>query len=117
MAMLPGDYKRRVQSAGTAAGVSSGYRVSPVHVPGGAAAFEVVQAGGVVALTSINVTSTAGVNMWFQDSTGTRQIIMAGALTARDYKQHFYCPWPVYISTDVDVTCFVVAPSKGATTD
>jgi hypothetical protein len=116
MSMLPGDYKRRVQSTNRGAAVNSGYGVSPVHVPANAAT-EVAAAGSVITLTSINVTSTAGVNMWFQDANGTKQMILAGALTARDYKQNFYCPWPVYVSTDVDVTCYVAPPSKGATQD
>jgi len=114
MAMLPGDYTRRTQSAQKGASTSSGYAVDPVHVSSNNR-FHVCTSGSVITLTSINVTSTAGVNMWFEDSAGTRQIIMAGALTARDYKQHFYCPWDVYISTDVDVTVFVSPPSKGAT--
>lgn len=117
MAMLPGDYKRRIQSTNRASAVNSGYANSPVEVPGGTSGFEVCQAGGVVCLTSINVTSTAGVNMWFQDANGTKQQIMAAAVVARDYKQNFYCPWPVYISTDVNVTCYVAAPSKGNTID
>ena len=115
MALLPGDYKRRVQSTNRGAAVNSGYANSPVHVPATSAAFEVAAVGSVITLTSINVTSTAGVNMWFQDSNGTKQMIMTGALTARDYKQGFYCPWPLYISTDVDVTCYIAPPSKGDT--
>ena len=115
MAMLAGDYTRRTQTAQKGALTSSGFTVDPVHVPAGSSQFQICTSGSVVTLTSINVTSTAGVNMFFKDSAGTIQIIMSGALTARDYKQHFYAPWPVYVSTDVDVTCYVSPPSKGAT--
>jgi hypothetical protein len=112
--MLPGDYTRRIQTAQKGALVGAGFANDPVHVPGGATNFKVCTSGSVITLVSVNVTSTAGVNEFFQDSAGTTQMIMAGALTARDYKQHFYCPWPVYISTDVDVTVYVCPPSKGA---
>ena len=116
MAMLAGDYKRRVWSTNRGAAVNSGYAVSPVHFAGGEIAAEVTAAGSVITVTSINVTSSAGVSMWFQDSAGTKQYIMQGVLTARDYKQNFYCPWPVYITTDVDVTVYVAPLSKGETT-
>lgn len=114
MALLPGDYTRRTQSAQRGAAVTSGFANDPVHIPAGATNFQICSSGSVVVLLSINVTSTSGVNMFFQDSAGTKQMIMAGALTARDYKQHFYCPWPVYISTDADCTVFVCPPAKGA---
>lgn len=114
MALLPGDYKHRVQSANKSAAVGAGWSNDPVHVPA-TNGFKVAVQASVITLMSINVTSTAGVNMWFQDSAGTRQIILAGALTARDYKMHFYCPWDLWISTDVDVTVYVCPPSKGAT--
>ena len=117
MAMLPGDYKRRVFSTNKGAAVNSGYANSPVFVAGGETAFEVCPAGSVITTLSINATSTAGVSEWFQDANGTRQYIMTAALTARDYKQNFYCPWPVYINTDVSVTVYVAPPSKGATHD
>lgn len=117
MAMLAGDYKRRIQSTNRGAAVNSGYAVSPVHLAGGETGAQVATAGSVITLTSINVTSTAGVQMYFQDSAGTKQYIMEGALTARDYKQNFYCPWPVYITTDVDVTVFVAPGAKGNTQD
>jgi len=115
MALLPGDYKRRVQTTNRGAAVNSGYAVVPVHIPGGSTNFEVAVAGSVITTTSINVTSTNGLHMWYQDASNTRQDIIQGALTARDYKQNFYCPWPVYVTTDVDVTCYVAAPSKGDT--
>jgi len=117
MAMLAGDYKRRIQTTNRGAAVNSGYAVSPVHVPASSGNFEVAPVGSVVTLMSVNVTSTAGVNMYFQDSAGTRQMIVAGALTARDYKMNFYCPWPVYVSTDADVTVYIAAPAKGNTVD
>lgn len=116
MAMLPGDYKRRIQSTNRAAGVNSGYACSPVMVPPDSNPHKVCVAGSVVTLMTINVTSTTGVNMWFQDSAGTKQDILIGALTARDYKLHFYAPWPVYVSTDVNTTVIVADPSKGNTT-
>ena len=117
MAMLPGDYKRRVQSANKSASVGAGFSNSPVHVPGDSQPHQVSQAGMVVTLLSINATSTAGVLEYFQDSAGTKQVIMSNALTPRDYKQHFYCPWPVYVVSDVDVTVYVAGTSKGNTTD
>lgn len=117
MAMILGDYKRRVQTAQRGALTSSGWANDPVTVPPDSQPHQVCQAGGVVTLMSINATSTAGVNMWFQDSAGTKQGIINGALVARDYKQQFYCPWPVYVSSDVNVTCYVTATSKGNTTD
>ena len=117
MAMLPGDYKRRVQTAQRGALTSSGWANDPVPVEPDNQPHEIVAAGGCVTLMSINATSTAGVNMWFQDANGTKQGIVNGATIARDYKQHFYCPWPVYVSSDVNVTCYVAAPSKGNTTD
>ena len=116
MAMLPGDYKRRVGSTNRAAAITSGYAVSPFPVPAGSANIQVAAAGSVITLTSINATSTAGVNMFFKDSANTKQQIMSGVTIARDYKQNFYCPWPVYVSTDVDVTVYVSPPSKGNTT-
>jgi hypothetical protein len=117
MALLPGDYKRRVFSTNKGAAVNSGYAVSPVYFAGGETGAEVAAAGSVITVTSVNVTSTGGVSMWFQDSAGTKQYILQGALTARDYKQNFYCPWPVYITTDVSVTIYVAPPAKGATWD
>lgn len=117
MAMLPGDYKRRVQTTNRGAAVNSGYAVEPVPVDPDNQNHEVCQAGGVVTLMSINTTSTAGVNMWFQDANGTKQGIVNGATAARDYKQNFYCPWPVYVSTDVNVTCYIAPTSKGNTQD
>lgn len=116
MAMIQGDYKRRVQSTNRGAAVNSGYAVSPVNFASATAA-EVCPAGSVITQTSINVTSSGGVSLWFQDSAGTKQYIMRGVLTARDYKQNFYCPWPVYITTDTDVTVYVAAASKGNTAD
>jgi hypothetical protein len=117
MAMLPGDYKRRIQTTNRGAAVNSGYAVLPVAVDPDEKPHEVCQAGGVVTLMSINATSTAGVNMWYQDSAGNTQQIVNGAINARDYKQNFYAPWPVYVSTDVNVTCYIAAPSKGNTVD
>lgn len=114
MALLPGDYKHRVSSTTKNSAVTSGFANSPVHVSS-TTGFRVAVQASVITLLSINVTSTAGVNMWFQDSAGTKQPIMSGALTARDYKMGFYCPWDVYISTDADVTVYVCPPSKGAT--
>ena len=116
MAMLAGDYKRRLQSANKGALVGAGYVVDPVPVPPDGNAHEVAPAGSVVTVLSINATSTAGVNEYFKDANGTIQDIMTGATIARDYKQHFYCPWPVYVTTDVSVTVFVSPPSKGSTT-
>ncbi len=116
MSMLAGDYKRRIQTAQKGALVGAGYQVDPVPVAPDNAPHEVAQAGSVITVLSINTTSTAGVNEWFQDANGTKQDIMTGATVARDYKQHFYCPWPVYVSTDVGVTVFVSPPSKGSTT-
>lgn len=116
MAMLPGDYKRRVNSTQRNSSVTSGFANVPVHVPAGATNFEVCQASSVVVNLSINATS-AGTNLYFKDSAGTVQEIMSGATTARDYKLHFYCPWPLYISSDVDCTVTVSAPAKGNTTD
>lgn len=117
MAMLPGDYKRRVQTTNRGAAVNSGYAVEAVPVAPDSKPHEVCQAGGVVTTMSINVTSTAGVNMWFQDANGTIQEIVTGAINARDYKQNFYAPWPVYVVSDVNVTVYVAAPSKGNTVD
>jgi len=117
MAMLPGDYKRRIQSATRGASVGSGYACDPVMVDPDNLPHQVCPAGSVVTILSINTTSTAGVNEWFQDSAGNRQEIMMGATIARDYKQHFYCPWPLYVSTDVNVTVFVAPASKGNTVD
>lgn len=114
MAMLAGDYTRRTQTAQKGALVGAGYANDPVHVPAGSTNFEVCTSGSVITLLSINVTSSTGVYEFFKDANGTVQEIMEGALTARDYKQHFYCPWPVYISTDADVTVYVSPPSKGA---
>lgn len=112
--MLPGDYTRRTQTAQKGALVSSGYAASPVHVPAASTNFKVCTPGSVITVLSVNATSSAGVNEWFQDSAGNKQTIMSGVLIARDYKQHFYCPWPVYVSTDADITVFVTPPSKGA---
>jgi hypothetical protein len=117
MAMLAGDYKRRVQTAQRGALVGAGFSNDPIHVPAGSSNFEVCPAGSVVTLLSINVTSSAGVNEWFQDANGNKQMILVGALTARDYKQHFYCPWALYVSTDADLTIMVCPPSKGNTVD
>ena len=114
MAMLPGNYQHRVYSTNKGAAINSGYACSPVQLAGGETAFEVCPAGSVITVLSINATSTAGVSEWFQDSAGTKQFIMQGALTARDYKQNFYCPWPVYITTDASVTVYVAPPAKGA---
>lgn len=114
MAMLSGDYKHRVNTAQKGALVSAGYMVDPVHVPAGATNFKVAAAGSVIKTFSINATST-GTNEFFQDSAGTIQMIMAGATVARDYKQDFYCPWPLYVSSDVDCTVYVCPPSKGST--
>lgn len=115
MALLPGDYKRRIFSTNRGAAVNSGYANSPVHFAGGETGAEVTGAGSVIVLTSLNVTSSSGLSMWFQDSAGTKQYIIEGALTARDYKMNFYCPWPVYITTDVDTTVYVAPTSKGDT--
>lgn len=115
MALLPGNYKHRVFTTNRGAAVNSGYAVSPVNFAGGETGVEVANAGAVITTTSINVTSSTGVSMWFQDSSGAKQYIMRGALTARDYKQNFYCPWPVYITTDVDTTVYVAPLSKGNT--
>lgn len=112
--MQPGDYTRRTQTAQKGALVSSGYAADPVHVPAGSTNFQVCTSGSVITVLSINNTSSSGVNEFFKDASGTVQVIMAAVLTARDYKQNFYCPWPVYISTDTDVTVFVAPPSKGA---
>lgn len=114
MAMLPGDYTRRTQTAQKGALVGAGYVVSPVHVPAGSTNFKVCTSGSVVTVFSVNATSSTGVNEWFQDSKGTIQMIMSGVLIARDYKQHFYCPWSLYVSTDVDLTIMVAPPAKGA---
>ena len=115
MAMIQGNYSHRVYSTNKGAAVNSGYAVSPIHFAGGETGAVVAAVGSVITVTSINATSTGGVSMWFQDTAGTRQFIMEGALTARDYKQNFYCPWPVYITTDVDVTVYVAPLAKGAT--
>lgn len=117
MAMLPGDYKRRVQTTNKGAAVNSGYAVAPVPVAPDEKPHQVCQAGTVITLMSINATSTAGVNMWFQDANGTQQEILTGAVNARDYKMNFYCPWPVYVSTDVNVTVYIAGIAKGATQD
>lgn len=121
MAMLSGDYKRRVQSTNRGAAVNSGYAVEPVEIPNGISNFEICGAGSVITLTSINVApGSGGINMWFQDSAGTKQGIITGAVTARDYKQNFYCPWPVYIEmpdTTANVTVYVASTAKGATAD
>jgi hypothetical protein len=114
--MLAGDYKRRSQSTTRGAMVNSGFAVDPVHVPSGATNLQVCAAGAVITALSVNVLSSTGVNLYFKDANGTIQMIMAGALTARDYKLGFYCPWPVYISSDVDATVFVCPSSKGSTT-
>lgn len=112
--MLPGDYTRRYQSANKGALTSAGYTVDPVNIPVGASNFHVCTSGSVITVLSINATS-AGTNMFFKDANGTVQAIVTGATTARDYKGHFYCPWDVYISTDVNCTVYVSPPSKGAT--
>ncbi len=114
--MLAGDYKRRIQSAAKSAAVGAGYANDPVPVPADSQPHEVAPAGSVVTLLSINATSTAGVDEYFQDANGTKQTIMSGVTIARDYKQNFYCPWPLYVSTDVSVIVYVSPPSKGNTT-
>jgi len=116
MAMNAGDYKRRVQATNTAAGVNAGFQNSAVHIPAGETNFKVTSATSVVTLLSINATSAA-TNVWFQDSAGNKQEIAMGLTVARDYKWSFYCPWDLYISTDVDCTVIVHAPSKGNTQD
>jgi hypothetical protein len=115
MALIQGNYSFRTFSTNRGALVNSGYAVSPVHFAGGETGAEVAAVGSVITVTSINATSSAGVSMWFQDSAGTRQFIIEGALIARDYKQNFYCPWPVYITTDTDVTVYVAPLAKGTT--
>lgn len=114
MPMLPGDYTRRTNSTQRTLSAISGFGADAVHIAAGATNFQICSSGSVITNLSVNVTSTAGVNLFFKDSSGTIQMIMAGALTARDYKGSFYCPWPLYISTDVDCTIFVCPPSKGA---
>jgi hypothetical protein len=115
--MIQGDYKRRIQSTNRGSAVNSGYAVSPVYFAGGETGAQVCSTGSVITGFSINATSSAGVSMWFQDSAGTKQPILSGALTARDYNQKFYCPWPVYITTDASITVYVAASSKGNTQD
>ena len=115
MAMLPGDYKSRIGSTNRGAAINSGLAVSPVYFAGGETGAQVTGAGSIITTTSVNATSTSGVSMWFQDTAGTKQYIMQGALTARDYKQNFFCPWPVYITTDASVTVYVAPLAKGET--
>jgi hypothetical protein len=115
MAMQSGDYKRRVQSANRGASVGAGFAVDPVPVPGDNLPHEVAAAGNTVTVISLLFTSTAGMNVWFQDSTGTKQELIPGATIARDYKLHFYCPWPLYVSCDVAVLVMVAPLSKGET--
>jgi hypothetical protein len=114
MAMLPGDYTRRTQTAQKGALTSSGYACSAVHVPAGATNFQVCSSGSVITVTSVNGATTSGLFMYFQDTAGTRQSIILGGTGSRDYKQNFYCPWPVYVSVDADTTVYVAPPSKGA---
>jgi len=116
MAMLTGDYKRRTNSTQRNSATTAGYANDPVHVPAGSANFQVCQATSIVNNISINTTS-AGTNVFFKDSAGTVQMLGVGLTTARDYKWCFYCPWPLYISTDVDITVTVSPPSKGNITD
>lgn len=115
--MLPGDYKRRTNSTQRNSAVTAGFASDAVLVSGNSQPTEVVQATTVVTLMSINTTSTNGVSVWFQDTNGTKQYIIQNATVARDYKMGFYCPWPVYVLTDANVTFYVSPPSKGNTTD
>ena len=116
MAMLPGDYKRRIQSANRGASVGAGYAVDPVPVPGDSQPHKVAVHGSVITVIILLATSSAGMNVWFQDANGVKQMLIPGALIAKDYKVHFYCPWDLYISSDEPVLVGVAPPSKGNTT-
>jgi hypothetical protein len=119
----PGNYKGRTKSAQLAAAVSSGFRCDPVHVPAGVSNFVVCPAGSVVTIMSINVAPSAGgITTSFANSNtgGPGDIIVNSAVLARDYKQNFYCPWPLLVSTPgngEDVTFFVYPPAKGTSVD
>ena len=116
MAMLPGDYKRRTNSTQRNSATTAWICKRPSPCTTGSANFQVCPATSIVNNISINATST-GTNVFFKDSAGTIQMIGAGLTTARDYKMCGYCPWPLYISTDADITVTVSPPSKGNTTD
>lgn len=124
MAQL-GDYKGRTKSAQLAATVSAGFRTDPVHLPGSGAAlvnFEVAPAGSVVTVMSINVAPTSGtVTTAFANGTnGAPGDVVGNFVLARDYKQNFYCPWPLLVNTPgngEDITFFVYPPAKGTSVD
>lgn len=117
MAMLPGDYKRRRVTAQLGANIGAGTANDPVMVTGDGNPHKVVPATGVLTVLSVMATSTSGVNMWFQDSAGTKQMLISDELVSRDYRLHFYCPWDLWFSSDVPLLVICYAPSKGNTTD
>lgn len=114
MAMLAGDYTRRVCSTQRNSAVTAGTGNDPVHIPANSTNFKICQESAVFVTLSINATST-GTNLFFQDTNGTTQMVAVGLTVARDYKLHFYCPWPLYISTDVDCTAIVSPAGKNVT--
>jgi len=114
MAMLAGDYTRRLQSARVGASIGAGYLVDPVPISPSETGQEACPSGSVVTSISLNATSTAGMNVWFQDANGNKQGVYTGCLVARDYRNQFYCPWPLYVSCDQNVTVFCAPPAKGS---
>lgn len=115
MALLPGDYTRRTVSTQRNSSISGGTGNELVPIPAGSANFEICQQGTVLHSLSINSTSSSTI-LFFKDSAGTEELLTPGGLTiARDYKFNFYCPWPLYISTDVGCEATVSASGKNIT--
>lgn len=120
MAMLAGDYTRRTRSTQGNSAVSAGLLVLPFHIPNSTQGdFQVANESSVCTGFSINIAPSSGsVNVFFQDSAGTKQDIAMGLTTARDYRIPFYCPWPLFISTPgqgEDLTFYIAAGGKGIT--
>lgn len=114
MAMLPGDYTRRTVSTQRNASITAGTGNDVINVPAGYTNFELCPETSVFVGLSINATSS-GTNLFFKDSNGTVQVIAPALTIARDYKLPFYCPWPLYISTDVDCTAVISVLGKPIT--